>query len=57
MRQAHESVEHDIWFREQVAQALQEADDPAAVWIPQAEVKIAMQRQRESLLARIGKTE
>ena len=57
MGQTHESVEHDKWFREQVAQALQETDDPAAVWIPQAEVKIGMQRQRESLLARIEKTD
>jgi hypothetical protein len=57
MDQTHESVEHDKWFREQVAQALQETDDPDAVWIPQAEVKIGMQRQRESLLARIEKTD
>ena len=47
----------DKWFREQVTQALQETDDPDAVWIPQAEVKIGMQQQRESLLTRIGKTD
>jgi hypothetical protein len=57
MRQAHEAVEHDKWFRQQVAQALQEADDPATVWIPHDVAKADMQRQRESLLARIGKTE
>lgn len=57
MRQAHEAVEHDKWFREQVALALQEADDPATVWIPHDEAKADMQRQREGLLARIGKTE
>jgi hypothetical protein len=57
MRQAHEAVEHDKWFREQVALALKEADDPATIWIPHDMAKADMQRQRESLLARIGKTE
>ena len=57
MRQAHEAVEHDKWFSEQVALALKEADDPAAVWIPHAVAKVDMQRQRESLLARIENTE
>ena len=57
MRQAHEAVEHDKWFREQVDLALKEADDPATVWIPQGTAKADMQRQRESLLARIGKAE
>ena len=57
MRQAHEAVKHDKWFRQQVAQALQEANDPATVWIPHDVAKADMQRQRESLLARIGKTE
>jgi len=57
MRQAHEAVEHDKWFRQQVAQALQEADDPATVWIPHDEAKADMQRQRESLLARTRNAE
>lgn len=57
MRQAHEAVEHNQWFRAQVAQGLQEADDPAAVWITHDTAKAAMQRQRESLLTRIGKAE
>jgi len=57
MRQAQEAVEHDKWFREQVALALQEADDPATVWISHDEAKADMQRQREGLLARLGKTE
>ncbi len=57
MRQAHEAVEHDKWFRAQVEQGLQEADDPTTVWIAHDEAKASMQRQREGLLARIGKTE
>jgi hypothetical protein len=57
MRQAQEAVAHDKWFRAQVEQGLQEADDPATVWIAHDEAKAAMQRQREGFLARIGKTE
>ena len=57
MRQAHEAVEHDKWFRAQVEQGLQEVDEPAMVWIAQDEAKAFMQRQREGLLARIGKIE
>jgi hypothetical protein len=57
MRQAQEAMEYDKWFRAQVEQGLQEADDPETVWIPHDEAKAAMQRQREDLLARLGKTE
>lgn len=57
MRQAHEAVEHDKWFREQVALSLKEADDPATIWIPHDVAKADMQRQRESLLARSVKAE
>lgn len=34
MRKAHEAVEHDKWFREQVALSLKEADAPATIWLP-----------------------
>ncbi len=54
LRQAQEAVAHDQWFRAQVAQGLQAADEPATVWIAHDEAKADMQRQRESLLARIG---
>jgi len=33
MRQAHQAAAHDKWFRAQVEQALQEADDPYTVWL------------------------
>lgn len=39
MRHAHEAAAHDRWFRAQVDQALQEADDPATVWLSNEEVK------------------
>lgn len=57
MKFAHEAASHDKWFREQVELALKEADDPNTVWIPHDIAKTNMQRQRENLLARIGKTE
>lgn len=53
MRQAHEAAAHDQWFREQVEQAVKEADEPNAVWIAHEVVKADMERQREALLARI----
>ncbi|MFA5119443.1 MAG: hypothetical protein WC695_11460 [Candidatus Omnitrophota bacterium] len=56
MRRAFQAADHDAWFREQVEQGLKEADDPNAVWFPHEEVVADMQRQRESLIARIGKT-
>jgi hypothetical protein len=57
MKSAHEAASHDKWFREQVELALKEADDQNTVWIPHDIAKTNMQRQRENLLARIGKTE
>lgn len=57
MRNAFKAADHDAWFREQVEIGLQEADDPNAVWIPHEDAKADMQRQRDSLLARIGKAE
>ncbi|MGZ4953961.1 MAG: hypothetical protein ACXV79_02575 [Methylobacter sp.] len=53
MRKAHEAVEHDKWFREQVELGLKEADDPNAVWVSHDVVEGDMQRQRESLLVRL----
>lgn len=57
MKFVHEAASHDKWFREQVELALKEADAPNTVWIPHDIAKTNMQRQRENLLARIGKTE
>lgn len=56
MRQAQEAVAHDQWFRAQVEQGLQEADDPNTVWVSHNEVKADMQTQRKVLLERIAQT-
>src|SRR5690349_14589699 len=33
LRRTHEAAEYDKWFREQVGEAIREADDPNAIWI------------------------
>lgn len=44
---------YNDWFREQVEDAMKEADSPATEWIPHEVVKQDMARQRAELLARI----
>ena len=56
MKKAHEAAAYDLWFREQVEQALKEANDPNTVWIPHEAVKADMRRQRQALLARMTPT-
>lgn len=46
MRRAHEAAAHDAWFREQVEQALIEADDPNTVWIPHEDMVRESARRR-----------
>lgn len=53
MRRAHEAAAHDRWFREQIEEAIKEADDPNTEWVPHEVVKQDMARQRAELLARI----
>ena len=53
MRRAHEAAGHDKWFREQVEEAIKEADGPNTEWVPHEVVKQDMARQRAELLARI----
>lgn len=36
LARTHEAAEHDAWFREQVATALEEADSPDAEWVDHA---------------------
>ncbi|MBV8603286.1 MAG: hypothetical protein JO224_01250 [Pelomonas sp.] len=56
MKRAHEAAAHDKWFREQVEQALAEADAPdAEPSIPHAEVKKRMAARRAELLTRMGR--
>ena len=33
LKQAHAALAHDRWFRDQVEQAIKEADDPATQWV------------------------
>lgn len=53
MGRAHEAAAHDRWFREQVQEAIKEADDPNTEWASHEAVKQDMARQRAELLARI----
>jgi hypothetical protein len=53
LRRAHEAVEHDKWFREQVEIGVREADDPNAKWISHDEVQQRWEKRRAELLARI----
>ena len=53
MRRAHEAAAHDKWFRDQIEEAIKEADDPNTEWVPHEVVKQDMARQRAEVLARI----
>ena len=53
MRRAHEAAAHDKWFRDQIEEAIKEADDPNTEWVRHEVVKQDMARQRAELLARI----
>ena len=49
---AHQAAAHDKWFRAQVEQALQEADDPNTVWLSNEEVKAHSAARRAGWLKR-----
>jgi hypothetical protein len=38
-RRSCQELAHDTWFREQIEFAVQEADDPAAEWVSQRQMK------------------
>jgi hypothetical protein len=46
LKRAHEAADYDRWFREQVAAAIEEADDPNAEWFTWEEVE---QRAMEAI--------
>lgn len=53
-----EGLDHDAWFREQVALGLAEAGDPAAEWISNDQAKGAWAEKVAQIKARIlGKQE
>lgn len=53
LRRTHEAAEYDKWFREQVEEAIREADDPDAVWISAEDAEEQMDKLRAELLARL----
>ncbi|WP_059647027.1 hypothetical protein [Burkholderia ubonensis] len=48
------SDDYDVWFREQVRQAIREADGPNAEWVSHDTVKADMAAQREALRRQIS---
>jgi len=50
LRRAHEAAEHDAWFRGEVQKALDEANQPDAVFIPHAAVTAEWEGRRAALL-------
>jgi hypothetical protein len=54
LRRAHAAVLHDTWFRNEVAQAVAEADAPGVVWSSHEEVQEDMRVQRLAIEARIA---
>lgn len=55
MKRAHEAAEHDAWFRDQVDQAVKEADHPNTQWIPHEEVMAKWAKRRARLTKKINK--
>ncbi|MBY5409720.1 hypothetical protein HFO98_14825 [Rhizobium leguminosarum] len=51
LRRTHEAAEYDTWFREQVEEAIREADDPNAVWISAQDAEERMDKLRAELVA------
>lgn len=53
LRRTHEAAEYDKWFREQVGEAIREADDPNAIWISAQDAEERMDKLRAELLAQL----
>lgn len=53
LKAVHQAAEYDAWFRAQVGQALEAADDPGTRWVSHVAVKTDMAKQRAALKARI----
>ncbi|NEJ72737.1 hypothetical protein GR197_19710 [Rhizobium phaseoli] len=53
LRRTHEAAEYDKWFREQVEEAIREADDPNAIWISAQDAEGRMDKLRAELLAQL----
>lgn len=51
LRRAHGAAAHDQWFREQVEQAIKEADDPDTQWVSHEEAQASWAKKRSELIA------
>lgn len=52
MRRTHEAAAHDKWFREQVEQAIKEADHPNTEWVSHEDAKASWAKKRTKLVKR-----
>lgn len=52
LRNAHEAAGHDKWFREQVEQAIAEADAPNAEWVSNEDANASWAKKRAELVKR-----
>lgn len=52
LRNAHEAAAHDKWFREQVEQAIAEADAPNAEWVSNEDANASWAKKRAKLVKR-----
>ena len=48
LKRAHAAAAHDHWFREQVALAIEEAEDPATQWVSNEAAKAESAQRREA---------
>ena len=53
MRGAFEAADHDKWFRAEVAQALEEADDPGTQWVSNEDANKRWAEKRAKLVRRV----
>ncbi|TAM36953.1 MAG: hypothetical protein EPN61_15300 [Burkholderiaceae bacterium] len=46
LKRAHAASAHDQWFREQVAEGIEQANDPATQWVSNEAVKAVSAQRR-----------
>lgn len=54
MRGAFEAAAHDEWFRAEITQALQEADDPNTRWVSNESANKSWAAERAQLVKKVG---
>lgn len=53
LKRVHQAAEHDLWFREQVQQALDDSNKPDAIFIPHEQVMAEWAIKRAELLKKV----